>query len=79
MLHDIFSSLTHLVWTLHKKRGYHLCFHLFYVDGTDFYQYGDTITTYSISTSVMRSCDFGLSDPFLVFFWSIDFHCDLKF
>ena len=32
-----FSSLTHLVWTLPKKTGYHLCSQLFYVDGTDSY------------------------------------------
>ena len=52
---------------------------LFYVDGTDSYQQGDIITTYSISTIVIRSCDFGVPDPFLLFFWSIVFHNDLSF
>ena len=65
--------------TLTKEGRIQFVLSLFYVDGTDSYQQGDIITTYSISTIVMRSCDFGLPDPFLLFFWSTVFHTDLSF
>ena len=44
-----------------------------FVDGTDAFQLGDTITTYSISIIVIAKRDFDISDPFLLFFRSIVF------
>ena len=73
MLHSVFHH-THLVWTLLKKRRYHLCIQTISCRWYRLLLNGDTITAYSISIIVIRMCDFGFSDPFLLFFRSIVFH-----
>ena len=67
MLHHSFHH-THIWYELLRKGEDTICeIKIFHVVGTDSYQQGDIITTYSISTIVIRMCDIGFSDRFCRF------------
>ena len=79
--HPSFSSHTHIWYELFlvKKRRYHVWNQTI---SCSWYTLLSTRRHYHYifnATIVIRMCDFGFADPFLLFFWSIVFHGDLSF